>query len=471
MGKRIYSFFIVSLFVSANLFCQVTDLLIHNEIKDSIIARFNRNDFKSIYKLADTTSFSTSEQNLTRFLINNKLNSSFIADSACKGCNSKRAMYYLVEFQLQTFIMVLEVNKEKKITSFGLLNYTYPERIGVATIKTNNPLLSPFDLSLDSAARDYFRNPNVVGLSIGIIKNGERFTYHYGETTKGTGSLPTDKTLYELGSIGKTFTSTILANAVLANRVQLKDDIRKYLGEPYPNLEYHGHAITLADLSTHTSGIPSIPDDFYTNRYFDPLKPWNHYSPAMFRQFLHRVTIDTIPGYKERYSNSGAALLGYILANVYKTSFDDLLGKYIFQRFEMRHTTTALNKKERNNLASKYSSNGNKVPYWNSPVYTPAGVSVVTCLEDMLNYAQSQILETDPAIQLTHQLIVNNSGLAWGIGNIGTKFKKYEHGGGTNGFSTNVRIFPEVKAAMVILANNDVNLAKLIRRISPLVVQ
>jgi hypothetical protein len=51
------------------------------------------------------------------------------------------------------------------------------------------------------------------------------------------------------------------------------------------------------------------------------------------------------------------------------------------------------------------------------------------------------------------------------------KSKKYEHSGGTSGFSTNVRVFPEVKAGMVILANNDVNLAPLIRRLSPLVVE
>jgi CubicO group peptidase (beta-lactamase class C family) len=477
MYNKTYILLILTLLFSSKLFSQFVDSVIHNEVKDSIIARFNRSDFKSIYQFADTTSFNTSEQKLTRFLTSYKrnfgqiINSKFVADSVCDGCNSKRATYYLVEFQLQSFLMILEVNRQKKFTSFGLLNYTYPERTAVATIKTNNALITSFDRSIDSAAREYFLNPNVEGLSIGVIKNGKRFTYHYGEKIKGKGRLPTNNTLYELGSIGKTFTSTILANAVLEKRVNLKDDVRKYLPESYPNLEYDGQVITLQDLSNHTSGIPSIPDDFFTNAYFDPLIPWKNYSIAMFRAFLHRVTLDTIPGYKERYSNSGVALLGYILENIYHSSFDSLLKNFIFRPFGMKHTTTTLDKTGKKNLASKYSANGKLVPYWSSSPYTPAGDGIVTCLNDMLNYVEAQISEADPAIKLTHQLTVNNMGLGWGIGNIGTKYKKYEHSGGTNGFSTNVRIFPEIKAGMVILANNDVNLATLIRRISSLVVQ
>lgn len=89
----------------------------------------------------------------------------------------------------------------------------------------------------------------------------------------------------------------------------------------------------------------------------------------------------------------------------------------------------------------------------------------------LFNYADGQISETNEAIKLTHQLTVNNSGLGWGIGNIGTRYKKYEHSGGTKGFSTHVRVFPEIKAGLIILANNDVGLAKLIQRLSPLVVQ
>lgn len=479
MNKRTCFLFALSLLCSTKLIGQlaVANLAVHDELKDSIISQFNRNEFNSIYQLADTIFFSASEQNLTKFFTNHKrdfgkiLSSTFLADSVCEDCDSKRGKYYLLEFQFQSFIMVLEVTPSKKISSFILLNYTYPERTETSMIKTNNPLRSSFDLSVDSAARYYFRNPNAVGLSIGIIKNGKRLTYNYGETAKGNNQVPTKNTIYELGSIGKTFTATILAHAVLENRMSLNDDIRKYLPQPFPNLQYNGQGITLQDLANHTSRIPSIPDNYYTNPDYDQLKPWNNYTTAMFWESLHRVVIDTLPGCKERYSNTGVALLGHILENVYQLPFEDLIKKYITRPFKMDHTGIELSKKGRNDLALKYSSNGNPVQYWKSPPYFAAGVGMLTTLNDMFKYADNQISEINEAIKLTHQLTVNNIGLGWGIGNIGTKYLKYEHSGGTKGFSTHVRVFPEVKAGLVILANNDINLANLIRRLSPIVVQ
>lgn len=201
MNIKIKFFIILNFLFSTNLFAQLADLNTHNELKDSIIARFNRNDFESIYQLADTSSFTTSKQNFARFLRNNKnnfgqvLNGTFLSDSMCDGCNSKRAKYYLLNFQLKYLILLLEVSSSKKFSSFGLLNYTSAERTNTSDIKTNNPVRNSFDLSVDSAAREYFRNPYATGLSIGIIKNGKKFTYHYGETKKGNNQLPSDTNL------------------------------------------------------------------------------------------------------------------------------------------------------------------------------------------------------------------------------------------------------------------------------------
>jgi CubicO group peptidase (beta-lactamase class C family) len=477
MNLKIILFIFVCCVISTNLFAQVADLYTHHEIKDSIVERFNRNEFKSIYQLADTSSFHRSVENLTRFLRNYKnnygqiLSAAFLSDSACQGCNSKRAKYYLLEFQLKSFLMVLEVTPSKKFSSFGLLNYTYPERPETSAIKTNNPLRNSFDLSIDSAAREYFRDPHATGLSIGIIKDGKGLIYHYGEITKGSSQLPTGKTIYEIGSITKTFTATILANAVLENRVRLDDDVRKYLPEPYPNLEYKGQAITFQDLSNHSARIPSEPDDYFTQPQYDPMKPWNDYSTSMLWQYLQRVVIDTFPGYKFQYSNVGVSVLGHILEKVYDLPFDELIKKYITDPLRMNYTGTVMDNKINKQMASKYSSNGNPVPYWSQPAFTPAGVGMHSCLDDMLNYLNAQIAEDNSAIRLTHQPTANNLGLGWGVGNVGTLYRKLEHNGATNGFASNIKAFPEIKTGFVILVNSDTDLAKLIRRLSAIIVK
>ena len=474
--NKIRLFVFMSFFFSINLFAQTEVSNIRDELKDSLIARFNRNDFKSIHQLIDT-SWHITEQNIENFFSNTRknhgkiLNAEFLTDSVCSDCPNKTANYYALELQLRTFLLLLDVSASKKITSLGLSNYTFPERTETSTIKTSNPFSDSFDLSVDSVVRAYFRNPYATALSIGIIRNGQEFFYHYGETTKGNNQLPTNETLYELGSITKTFTSTILANAVLENRVSLNDDIRKYLPEAYPNLEYNGKAITLQDLSNHTSRIPSLPDDYFTHPKFDPLKPWNDYTITMFWQSLHRVVIDTLPGCKSQYSNVAVMLLGHILENVYRLSFDKLIKQYVTEPFGMKHTSAIFNEKNKKKLASKYSSNGNPVSYWVQPASTPAGTGMLTNLEDMLNYLNHQIEENNPAVKLTHQPTFKNSGLGWGVRNSGTKNRVHEHNGGTTGFTTNIMVFPEIKSGFVILANSDTELAKLIRRLYSLIVQ
>ncbi len=91
----------------------------------------------------------------------------------------------------------------------------------------------------------------------------------------------------------------------------------------------------------------------------------------------------------------------------------------------------------------------------------------------MLNYLQYQIAEQDSAIKLTHQPTVNNLGLGWGVGNLGTTYRKLEHNGATNGFASSIKAFPEIKTGLVILVNSDTDtdLTKLIRRISAVIVK
>src|ERR1700761_312738 len=92
-----------------------------------------------------------------------------------------------------------------------------------------------------------------VELSVGIIMNGKTYEYSYGSAT--------GKTIFELGSITKTFTTFLLAQAVVEKRIRLADDIRKYLKEDYPNLEYKGKPIALVNLADWTSSLPNnIPD-------------------------------------------------------------------------------------------------------------------------------------------------------------------------------------------------------------------
>ncbi|WP_262912475.1 serine hydrolase domain-containing protein [Chryseobacterium sp. MEBOG06] len=96
-------------------------------------------------------------------------------------------------------------------------------------------------------------------VSIAVLKDGKSTIKHFGELTIGKGNKPNDSTLYELASVTKTFTGYIAAKAVLDKKLNLEDDIRTYLNEPYPNLEFKGEPIKIKHLITHTSGFPNFP--------------------------------------------------------------------------------------------------------------------------------------------------------------------------------------------------------------------
>jgi len=193
----------------------------------------------------------------------------------------------------------------------------------------------------------FMKDKQAVGLSIGIYNNGINYFYNFGTTEKGKVLLPTKKSIYEIGSITKTFVSLVLANAVLEKRISLDDDIRKFLDGSYQNLEYGGRSIKVVHLANTTSGIPNwlpphTPEFATASSDSIPYlleKIYASYSKKDFFNALHSVILDTVPGFKPRHSNAAAQLLTYILERVYKTSIENLVNKYVLTRIKMDNTS------------------------------------------------------------------------------------------------------------------------------------
>jgi len=84
-------------------------------------------------------------------------------------------------------------------------------------------------MSMDKNADSLLLDSKINAVSIGVYKDGKKYTSHYGELDKGKGNTPSDNTIYEIASVSKTFTGVLVANAVLEGKLALEDDIRKYL--------------------------------------------------------------------------------------------------------------------------------------------------------------------------------------------------------------------------------------------------
>jgi len=175
------------------------------------------------------------------------------------------------------------------------------------------------------------RAPQAMGLSVGILRDEETYTYNYGTLEKGGKSAPAANTLYPIASVTKTFTGTLLAIAGQEGKVKLDDDVRRYLDGNYPNLEYQGHPIHLDQLVNHNSGLPfNLPDIPENRPPFPPMTAavtqlLDGYSRKDFLADLHKVEIKTMPGEKFSYSNSAAVLLSIVLERVYGMPYEEIV--------------------------------------------------------------------------------------------------------------------------------------------------
>ena len=99
--------------------------------------------------------------------------------------------------------------------------------------------------AMDAQAELFLKESKGNSFSIGIVKDGKTYTRHYGEIDKGKGNKANNSTLFEVASVTKLFTGTLMAKAVLDGKISLDDDIRKYITGSYPNLQFNGTPVTI----------------------------------------------------------------------------------------------------------------------------------------------------------------------------------------------------------------------------------
>ena len=331
------------------------------------------------------------------------------------------------------------------------------------SVRTDNRLTNEIGTVSQSAASTFMHDTSRVGLSIGIIKDGKTYTYNYGSTKRGKNLLPTNDTLYEIGSISKTFTGTLLAQAIADKKVKLNDDIRKYLKGSYQNLEYNGQPIRIVHLVNHTSGFPSFlpnkPEVFQHPQDSIPLlitAIQKNYTKKRFLADLHNVKVDAVPGSDYNYSNVDAQLIGFVLEDVYNKPYRELLQKYILNPLKMSHTKVAIKSDMVAQLARGYSSAGKDMPYM-PPSLTPAG-GIYSSVPDMLRYMQFHLSEGNKVVSLSHKLTYGDvdsfaEGIFWRINKTSDGKLKIWHTGGTFGFSSYCVLYPELNTGFILLSN------------------
>lgn len=222
------------------------------------------------------------------------------------------------------------------------------------------------------------------GMVVATIEaDGGTSTAAYG--SPGPGALPLDgDSVFEIGSITKVFTATLLADMADRGEVTLEDPISKYLPADVRVPERSGRKITLLDLSTQSSGLPRLPNNMAPR---DPQNPYADYSVA--QPFLSGYELTRDIGSHYEYSNLSVGLLGHVLARRSGTTYETLMSGRVLTPLRMQHTGITLTPWMQQHLAKGHDASGRVVPNWDLPTLAGAGA-----LRSTMNRREPMIMVT-----------------------------------------------------------------------------
>ena len=364
---------------------------------------------------------------------------------------------YRFQFEREKYNFNVSIDNDNKINEFSI----FPFAENYSTNSVNNIQVS--ENIIDEKQQKIIFNkakffPDNTQISMAFIKNGKVKYYGVKRKNDTISEYINSKAVYEIGSISKVFTSNILANFVIANKLKLEDNINGYINlDINPDEDGSKKNITFKSLSNHTSGLPREPENLLEKGGFS-IKKLNPYKKEDFESYLSeslKLNYEMIGEFS--YSNLGVSLLGYIFTEMENLSYESLYDKYIFSKYQLNNTTFKA-EKVKDLFVEGLNIQGDKIPFFDRLVSGPAG-GILSNTEDLAKYALLQFDGSDEELKLMREKTfkINSKrsiGLGWFIINPKSNKKRmYQHSGNTNGYSAFMMVDLENKDAVILLSN------------------
>jgi CubicO group peptidase (beta-lactamase class C family) len=301
---------------------------------------------------------------------------------------------------------------------------------------------------MDQIARSYSDNHQFMGSVLVVQGDKIVFEKSYGDANLEW-NIPDDSlTKFRIGSMTKQFTAASILLLEERGKLSTDDYVKKYM----PDAPAAWDKITIYNLLTHTSGIPSFTSfpDYHTSEA-TPTTP-----KGLVDRFRDKP-LEFQPGEKWNYSNSGYVLLGYLLEKISGQSYADFVTENIFKPLGMKDSGYDSNSAVIPHRATGYSPGPNgpvNSGYIDMTIPFSAG-ALYSTTHDLLLWEQAlyggKVLSAASLKKMTTPYKEN-----YGCGLMITTAKghlQYEHGGGIEGFNTEMAYYPDDKLIVIALAN------------------
>lgn len=223
--------------------------------------------------------------------------------------------------------------------------------------------------------RPVMERNNVPGMAVAVTVGGKHYFFNYGVASKESGQKVTEDTIFEIGSVSKTFTATLASYAEARGDLSLSDNASKYL----PALAGSSFdAITLLDLGTYTAG--GLPLQFPSG-VADPEEMITYYRswrPA-YAAGTHRV-----------YSNPSIGLFGHLAAKSMGMSFEHLMEQKLFPALGLSNTFITVPRDRMDKYAYGYSKT-NKAVRVNPGMLDSEAYGVKATSADMIRFVEANM--------------------------------------------------------------------------------
>jgi CubicO group peptidase (beta-lactamase class C family) len=271
--------------------------------------------------------------------------------------------------------------------------------------------------------------------------------------------------MFEIGSVTKTFTGLLLADAIERGEVAMSTPVAALLPDSVSLDTADSTTVTLGHLATHRSGLPRLPANLGATAR--PWDPYAAYGDSALYAFLDGYTLPRAPGTSYQYSNLGAGLLGHLLARRADTTYAALVRRRIAAPLGLSDTRIQLTGAQRSRFAQGHTRAGASAAPWHFDALAGAGALRSTAA-DLLSYLQAhrRALTAGPDTATTLHRAMRRAttvhaptdrestriGLGWHQSTRGGHEVLW-HNGGTGGFRSFVALGRDTGHGVVVLVS------------------
>nr|NYU04926.1 beta-lactamase [Pseudomonas sp. SbOxS1] len=256
------------------------------------------------------------------------------------------------------------------------------------------------------AVRPVMQTQGIAGMAVAVTLNGKQQYFNYGVASKETGSPVTQDTLFEIGSVSKTYTATLLAYAQATGKLALTDNASAVLPALRGSAFDH---ISVLQLATYSAG--GLPLQF----------PAEADSPEKMLGYFQQWKPVYAVGSHRLYSNPSIGLSGYLAAHSMGQPFDDAMANTLLPKLGLKHTWLKVPQEQMTRYAQGYDKADKPVRVGPGALDAEA-YGVKTSAADLIGFVQASLQPASldkplqQAIALTHTGYYSVGDMTQGLG-------------------------------------------------------